>query len=59
MRYSIAENIPIHHITSKGIKCLIIEIGRQDDRQRRHWRYEVTLLVEVGGSYRLREKVME
>ena len=35
---------------------LNIEIDRQSDGQRRHKGYLAILLVEMGGSYRLKEK---
>ena len=37
----------------------IVEIDRQSDRQRRHWEYGAILLVEMGGSYTLRENKMD
>ena len=43
----------------KHTSGLIFEINRQSDRQRGHREYGAILLVKMGSSYRLREKIMD
>ena len=54
-----SNNTKGHAFTSFLLSGLIIEIDGQSYRQRKHREYGAILLVEMGGSYRLREKMMD